>query len=511
MNYMRRKIRVLYAAFEAVPFMKTGGLGDVAGSLPAALKKNGCEVRVIMPKFGSIDKKYQEKMTFVTSFNVQLGWRNQYCGLFKLNHNGVTFFFLDNEYYFKRDGAYGYFDDGERIAFFSKAIVESIAHLPDFSCDVLHLNDWHTALAAVYLRELYRDDPVYDKIKTVFTVHNLKFQGQFSDAVLGDVLGLDGIPAAANQLRGPNKSINYMQGALRYSDMLTTVSPTYAEEIKTDFFGEKMQYIFRERESILHGILNGIDTVEYDPENDKAIAAGYSADNTAGKAACKAALQKELGLPVEPDTPLVVMIGRLTEQKGLDLLERVLGEILAENKMQIAVLGTGDKKYEDLLRGFAERFDNFSASIFFDPAFSHRMYAGADMLLMPSLFEPCGLSQMIAMRYGTLPVVRETGGLRDSVIPYNKFTGEGTGFGFANYNAHEMMFTLKDAAALYQSDPDAWKKLVKNAMTADFGWDVSAKRHIELYYSLRPDIAPREPKKAEKPPKKAKTAKTTKK
>lgn len=487
---MRRKIRVLYAAFEAVPFMKTGGLGDVAGSLPAALKKSGCEIRVIMPKFGTIDKKYTDKMTFVTSFNVQLGWRSQYCGLFKLNHGGVTFFFLDNEYYFGRDGAYGYYDDGERIAFFSKAIVESIAYLPDFKTDVLHLNDWHTALAAVYLREMYRDNPVYNDIKTVFTVHNLKFQGQYSDYILGDVLGLHDIPAAADQLRGPNNSINFMQGALRYSDMLTTVSPSYAEEIKTDFFGENMQYIFRDRESILHGILNGIDTEEYDPAADKAIAAKFSAEDMSGKSLCKAELQKELGLPEEPDTPLVVMIGRLTEQKGLDLIECVLEETLTNNKVQIAVLGTGDYKYEEMLKAFNERFDNFSAKIFFDPALSHRMYAGADMLLMPSLFEPCGLSQMIAMRYGTLPVVRETGGLRDSVIPYNKFTGEGTGFGFVNYNAHEMMFALVEAVELYHENKAAWNKLVQNAVGCDFSWEVSAKRHTELYYSLRPDITP---------------------
>ena len=487
---MRRKIRVLFAASEAEPFIKTGGLGDVGGSLPKALKAAGCEVRVMLPKYGTIAEKYQDKMTHVADFNVELGWRNLYCGVEKLVHEGVTFYFLDNEYYFKREKAYGYFDDGERMAFLSKAIVESLQYLPDFACDVLHLNDWHTALAAVFLRELYQGNPMYENIKTVFTVHNLKFQGQFSGFVLGDVLGLGGIPAAEHQLGNGYGTINYMKGALLYSDILTTVSPTYAGEVQSEFYGEQMENIFRDRQSILYGILNGIDVDKYDPTKDETLPVKFSADDLSGKAECKAALQRELGLEENPDLPLAVMIGRLTEQKGMDLVDRVLDEIL-EEPIQIAVLGTGDKKYEEMLEACAERHPGkFAARILFDAALSQRMYSGADMLIMPSLFEPCGLAQMIAMRYGTLPIVRETGGLRDSVIPYNRFTGEGTGFGFCNYNAHEMKDTILEAAELYREDKAAWTKLCQNAMNADFSWDRSAEKYMEIYHKLHPEITP---------------------
>ena len=487
---MRRKLRVLFAAFEAVPFMKTGGLGDVAGSLPQALKAEGCEIRVMIPKFGSIPEQYKNRMTHVTEFIVNLGWRNLYCGIDKLTHNGVIYYFVDNEYYFKREKAYGYFDDGERIAFFSKAIVESLQYLSDFQCDVLHCNDWHTALVPVFLREFYQGLPLYQNVKTVMTVHNLKFQGQMSDYVLGDVLGLAGIPAAAEQLRFDRDSVNYMKGGLSYSDVLTTVSPTYAEEIKTAFFGEHMEEIFRRREGILHGILNGIDTVTYDPENDEALPARFTAGDLSGKAVCKAALQKELGLIEDPNVPLVVMIGRLTSQKGLDLLRFILNEIL-DNSIQLAILGTGDQEYEDVFRSAAlQSGGRMSAQIRFDDALSHRMYAGADMLLMPSLFEPCGLSQMIAMRYGTLPIVRETGGLRDSVTPYNQFTGEGTGFSFANYNAHEMLYTIQGAARLYREEPEIWSGLMSNAMAADFSWARAAEQYMELYAATHPEITP---------------------
>ena len=400
---MRRKIRVLFAAFEAVPFMKTGGLGDVAGSLPPVLKAAGCEVRVMLPKFGTIPEEYKEKMTHVTEFQVHLGWRTLYCGVDKLQYKGVTWYFLDNEYYFKREKAYGYFDDGERIAFFSRAIVESLQYLPDFKCDVLHCNDWHTALAPVFLRELYQGRPLYENVKTVLTVHNLKFQGQMSDYVLGDVLGLAGVPAAADQLRSENQTVNFLQGGLSYSDVLTTVSPTYAQEIQNAFYGERLEDLFRRRESVLHGILNGIDTAAYDPAGDPALPAPYSAADKSGKALCKAALQQELGLKADPDVPLVAMIGRLTGQKGLDLVQCVLPDLLRED-IQIAVLGTGDWEYEEMLKGYAlSSGGKMSAQIRFDEALSHRLYAGADLLLMPSLFEPCGLAQMIAMRYGTLP------------------------------------------------------------------------------------------------------------
>lgn len=486
----RRKLRVLFASFEAVPFMKTGGLGDVAGSLPQALKDAGCEIRVMIPKFATMPELFKSQLQHVCDFYVSLGWRNLYCGIEKLTYKGVIYYFVDNEYYFMRDRAYGYFDDGERIAFFSKAIVESLQYLPDFKCDVLHCNDWHTALAPVFLREFYQGIPLYDNVKTVMTVHNLKFQGQMSDYVLGDVLGLSHIPAAASQLRCDRSSINFMKGGLCYADALSTVSPTYAEEIKNPFYGEHLDDIFRRRGSILWGIMNGIDTGEYNPAHDTDIPQTYSVDDLSGKAVCKARLQEELHLEVNPNIPLIVMIGRLTEQKGMELVKRVLGELMAE-PLQIAVLGTGDKPYEDMLRYYEwEHRGKLNASICFDGFLSHRMYAGADMLLMPSQFEPCGLSQMIAMNYGTLPIVRETGGLKDSVIPYNRYTGEGTGFSFANYNAHEMLYTIKNAVGLYYDDKQAWNGLMRNAMAADFSWDRAAERYMEMYHSLHPEVIP---------------------
>ena len=484
----KRKIRVLFAAFEAVPFMKTGGLGDVAGSLPQALLQAGIEARVMLPKFKTIPEVYRKKMTHVTDFNVSLGWRNLYCGVEKLRHKGVVYYFIDNEYYFGRDKAYGYFDDGERMAFFSKAIVESLQYLPGFTCDVLHCNDWHTALAPVFLREFYQGIPLYENVKTVMTVHNLKFQGQMSDYVLGDILGLSGIPSAASQLNGGYGTVNFMQGGLCYSDVLTTVSPTYAEEIKSPFFGEHLEGIFRRRSHVLHGILNGIDTGHFDPASETDLPANFTASDRSGKAVCKAAVQRELGLIEDPDVPLIVMVGRLTSQKGLDLVRHVLGELLT-HPIELAVLGTGDAEYEELIKNYAlGSGGKMSAQIRFDETLSHRMYAGADMLLMPSLFEPCGLAQMIAMRYGTLPVVRETGGLKDSVIPYNKFTGEGTGFTFAEYNAHTMMFTLLGAADLYRKEPEAWKHLMDNAMAQDFSWARAARDYAAIYEQLHPEL-----------------------
>ena len=485
---MNKEIGILYASFEAAPFIKTGGLGDVSGTLPQALKRAGCDARVVLPKLACIPQEYRDRMEHVTEFNVPLGWRSQYCGLERLEHKGIIHYFLDNEYYFKREAPYGYFDDGERMAFFSKAVTECIQHLPDFRCDVLHCNDWHTALSPVFLRELYRGLPVYERIKTVFTIHNVRFQGQFSDFVLGDVLGLEGIAAAEEQLRCDSGSINYMKGAVSYSDALTTVSPSYAEELKYPFYGEGLDWLFRRRESVMTGILNGIDTDEYDPKTDGMIEKRFSIGRLTGKAACKATLQRELGLEEAPDAPLAVIIGRLTEQKGLALVKRVVDEVLGAG-IQLAVLGTGDRDYEDTMRYCAMKHQGrFAARICFDAALSHRMYAGADMLLMPSLFEPCGLAQMIAMRYGTLPVVRETGGLRDSVTPYNQYTGEGTGFGFRNYNAHEMLGALLNGADIFRNNREAWRGLMKNAMSADFSWDRAAKTYAGVYKRLHPEL-----------------------
>lgn len=475
-----KKLNVLFAAFEAAPFVKTGGLGDVAAALPGALQCPTLEVRVVLPKLRQIPQEYQSRMKFLGSFNVPLGWRNQYCGLFELRRGGVIWYFLDNEYYFDRTTPYGHFDDGERMAFFGKAICECCQHLPEFFPDVLHCNDWHTAMAPVFLREQYRDTPGYAGIRTVFTIHNLKFQGQYDPFVLGDILGLYGCKAAEDQLvRGG--CVNYLAGAVSYADRVTTVSPTYAGEICTEYFGEGLQDLFLRRHDILSGILNGIDTAQYDPSSDKAITANFSSPE--GKAANKAALQKELGLDVDSDVPLCVVVSRLTEQKGFDLFNAVAEELLG--CAQIAVLGTGDPMYENCYRDLEARHPGrFSAQIRFSEPLSRRMYAGADIFLMPSRFEPCGLSQMISMRYGTLPVVRQTGGLADSVQPYNRYTGEGTGFGFLNFNAHEFLGTVEEACALCRSDKATWRRLQEQAMAEDFSWTASAKQYRELYRSL---------------------------
>ena len=484
-----KKMQIVFASAECAPFVKTGGLGDVAGSLPAALVRAGAEVIVMVPKYATIKDEYKAQMEHFSDFYVSLGWRNEYCGLEKLEHDGVTYMFIDNERYFARDYPYGFFDDGERFAFFSKAITESLQHLPaGFECDILHCNDWQTALAPVFLREFYQGLPLYDRVKTVFSIHNVAFQGQFSDTVMEDILGVAHIPAAASQLRCDACSINYMLGALRYADAITTVSPTYANEIQTPEFGEGLDGVLRERSYALQGILNGIDVAGFDPATDKRIAANYTVEDRSGKAVCKAKLQEELGLEVRDDRPLMVMVTRLTRQKGLDLVMYALDRILTGG-VQVAVLGTGDRDYEDGLRYFQDKYPGtMAARIEFDPALSQRMYAAADMFLMPSKFEPCGLSQIIAMRYGTLPIVRETGGLKDTVIPYNEFTGEGTGFSFSNFNGDEMGDAVFRAARLFWDNRDAWNQLVTQAMSQDFSWTRSADKYLDLYFFMHPEI-----------------------
>lgn len=484
-----KKMQIVFASAECAPFVKTGGLGDVAGSLPAALVRAGAEVIVMVPKYATIKDEYKAQMEHFSDFYVSLGWRNEYCGLEKLEHDGVTYMFIDNERYFARDYPYGFFDDGERFAFFSKAITESLQHLPaGFECDILHCNDWQTALAPVFLREFYQGLPLYDRVKTVFSIHNVAFQGQFSDTVMEDILGVAHIPAAASQLRCDACSINYMLGALRYADAITTVSPTYANEIQTPEFGEGLDGVLRERSYALQGILNGIDVAGFDPATDKRIAANYTVEDRSGKAVCKAKLQEELGLEVRDDRPLMVMVTRLTRQKGLDLVMYALDRILAGG-VQVAVLGTGDRDYEDGLRYFQDKYPGtMAARIEFDPALSQRMYAAADMFLMPSKFEPCGLSQIIAMRYGTLPIVRETGGLKDTVIPYNEFTGEGTGFSFSNFNGDEMGDAVFRAARLFWDNREAWNQLVTQAMNQDFSWTRSADKYLDLYFFMHPEI-----------------------
>ncbi len=484
-----KKMQIVFASAECAPFVKTGGLGDVAGSLPAALVRAGAEVIVMVPKYATIKDEYKSQMKHFSDFYVSLGWRNEYCGLEKLEHDGVTYMFIDNERYFARDYPYGFFDDGERFAFFSKAITESLQHLPEgFECDILHCNDWQTALAPVFLREFYQGLPLYDRVKTVFSIHNVAFQGQFSDTVMEDILGVAHIPAAASQLRCDACSINYMLGALRYADAITTVSPTYAGEIQTPEFGEGLDGVLRERSYALQGILNGIDVAGFDPATDKRIAANYTVEDRSGKAVCKAKLQEELGLEVRDDRPLMVMVTRLTRQKGMDLVMYALDRILAGG-VQVAVLGTGDRDYEDGLRYFQDKYPGtMAARIEFDPALSQRMYAAADMFLMPSKFEPCGLSQIIAMRYGTLPIVRETGGLKDTVIPYNEFTGEGTGFSFSNFNGDEMGDAVFRAARLFWDNRDVWNQLVTQAMSQDFSWTRSAEKYLDLYFFMHPEI-----------------------
>ena len=484
-----RKLGIVFASAEAAPFVKTGGLGDVAGSLPAALARAGADVIVMVPKYATISDAYKSQMEHLCDFYVPLGWRNEYCGLERLVKDGVTYLFVDNERYFDRGYPYGFFDDGERFAFFSKAVCESLQHLPaGFTCDILHCNDWHTALAPVFLREFYQGLPLYENVKTIFSIHNIAFQGQFTDKLMADILGLAHIPAAARQLRCDDASINYMMGALNYADAITTVSPTYAEEIKTPAFGEHLDGVLRRRSEALQGILNGIDTKHFDPATDPEIAANYTADDLSGKAACKRALQEELGLEVRDDRPLMVMVTRLTRQKGLDLVTYALDRILSGG-VQVAVLGTGEAAYENAMRYFEGRYPGqMAARIEFDPALSQRMYAGADLFLMPSLFEPCGLSQMIAMRYGTLPVVRETGGLKDTVEPYNYVTGDGTGFSFANFNGDEMGDAVFRGARLFWDDRAAFDRLVRQAMAQDFSWKGSAEKYLDLYCWLHPEL-----------------------
>ena len=484
-----KKMQIVFASAECAPFVKTGGLGDVAGSLPAALVRAGAEVIVMVPKYATIKDEYKAQMEHFADFYVSLSWRNEYCGLEKLEHDGVTYMFVDNEHYFARDYPYGFFDDGERFAFFSKAITESLQHLPEgFECDILHCNDWQTALAPVFLREFYQGLPLYDRVKTVFSIHNVAFQGQFSDTVMEDILGMAHIPAAATQLRCDACSINYMLGALHYADAITTVSPTYAGEIQTPEFGEGLDGVLRERSYALQGILNGIDVVGFDPATDKRIAANYTVDDRTGKAVCKAKLQEELGLEIRDDRPLMVMVTRLTRQKGMDLVMYALDRILSGG-VQVAVLGTGDRDYEDGLRYFQGKYPGtMAARIEFDPALSQRMYAAADMFLMPSKFEPCGLSQIIAMRYGTLPIVRETGGLKDTVQPYNEFTGEGTGFSFSHFNGDEMGDAVFRAARLFWDNRKAWDQLVTQAMSQDFSWTRSADKYLDLYFFMHPEI-----------------------
>lgn len=473
--------KILFATSEAVPFIKTGGLADVAGSLPKALVDGGVDCRVILPLYMDIRQELRDKMTYIGNIYVSLSWRYQYCGLFKAEIDGVTYYFVDNEYYFKRSGLYGYYDDGERFAFFARAVIESVRLMDGFSPDIIHSNDWQTALIPVFLDVFYRSDEMFKNVKTVFTIHNIEFQGRYSGFMSGDVLGL---PAWAREYVDFDGDVNYMKGGIERANKVTTVSQTYAQEILNSYFGYGMNNILVNRQFKLSGIINGIDVKANDPKTDKFAYANYDLKTFDLKVKNKTAFQNDLGLPVDGNIPMIGMVGRLTHQKGLDLLSPIITRIL-DMGVQLVVLGTGDYKYEEMLRSCQSRYPgNLRALITFSGELASKIYCASDMFLMPSKFEPCGLSQMIAMRYGSLPIVRETGGLKDTVIPYDYTTGKGTGFTFYSYNAYDMLGAVERAVGMYRDYKADWQKIVNNAMTQDFSWKNIALRYVDLYKEL---------------------------
>lgn len=476
---------VLFVASEANPYLGSGGLADVIGSLPKTLAANGkYDVRVVMPLYGDISDKYRSQMRFLMNFNVPLAWRNQYCGVFSLKADGVTFYFIDNEYYFKRSGLYGFYDDGERFAYFSKAALEMMVHL-DYYPEMLHCHDWQTALSVVYLKTLYANRYGYDHIKAIFTIHNIEYQGKYGYDCLGDLFGL---PESVKPALDYDGCLNLMKGAIQFSDRFSTVSRMYANEIKNPFFAHGLQYAICENEFKLTGILNGIDETVYNPETDEKLFRNYSADDTSGKAVCKKELQKMLGLPEKDDAPLISIISRLVPAKGLDLVKCVIEELLAEN-VQVVILGKGEGDYEDYFRMLADRYSGkCRAIIAYNKDLASKIYSASDIFLMPSKQEPCGLSQMIACRYGAVPVVRATGGLFDSISPYNNdMRNGGNGFVFGNYNAHEMLYVIKDAVYTF-GNKDEWRGIMKRAMTTDFSWKKSSGEYEKLYDNMLGEI-----------------------
>lgn len=474
------KKRVLFVAAEALPYVKTGGLGDVAAALPKALVKEGYDVRVVMPLYFNIPDKFRTTMQYLGCCYVSLAWRYQYCGVFTQKYDGVTYYFLDNEYYFKRNGIYGHYDDAERFAFFSKAALEALP-IMDFTPDIIHCHDWHTGLTPVYLDVYYRNVPYCKNARTVFTIHNIQFQGKYGNEICDDILGL---PADKKSLVQYQNCVNFMKGAIECSNKVTTVSPTYAKEILDSYYSFGLQDILGARKYKLSGIINGIDVETNNPATDKALFKNYDKDTVSDKAANKKGLQQMLNLDQNPNVPVIGMVTRLTEQKGMELIANVFEEILSKG-VQMVVLGSGDWKYESLLKDMQKRFpDKLRAVLGFSGDLASKIYAGADIFLMPSKFEPCGLSQMISMRYGTIPIVRETGGLKDTVVPYNGTTKQGTGFTFYSYNAHDMLYAIERAVGLYYDYKDDWKQLVQNAMSQDFSWDNICKQYIALYENL---------------------------
>ena len=476
-------MKILFAASECVPFIKTGGLADVVGALSPVLRERGHDVRVILPLYAAIPEKYTKDMKLECEFEVELCWRRQYCGIKSLVYQGVTFYFVDNNYYFGRPYIYGLGgDEYERFGFFSRAVIDALVHL-DFRPDVVHCHDWQTGMIPALLKIQYAHFPFYQDMKTVYTIHNLQYQGVFPIKAVQDTLGLGDSLFTSDKLECYGCA-NYMKAGLVYADELTTVSPSYADEIQTAFYGERLDGLLRARKGQLSGILNGIDVDDYDPAKDPMIYANYDPYHLGGKEYCKQELQKELGLNVDPNAPIVGIISRLSNQKGLDLVECVIRELM-DTGIQLVVLGMGEAKYTNLFSWAESEYPGRLAARFaMNHQLAHRIYAGADMFLMPSQFEPCGLSQMIALRYGTVPIVRETGGLRDTVLSYNKFTDEGNGFSFFNYNAHDMLHTVRRAVHYYRNNREVWYKLIVRGMTGDYSWYSSATKYMDMYERL---------------------------
>lgn len=472
-------MNILFISTEAEPFAKSGGLGDVIGSLPGELNRLGAETRVMLPLYKSIREKYQSKMVFIQEITVMLSWRTQYCGIFRMEQEGVVYYFLDNEQYFSRDAYYGYYDDGERFAYFSKAALEALPAL-DFTPEILHCSEWQTALVPVYLKTLFRGQSNYDRLRTVFTIHNIEYQGKYDGGILQDLLGLSEADRGILEYDG---AINYMKGAVVTCDKLTTVSRSYAEEILYPFYGKGLENIIKENRYKLSGILNGIDTNRYNPYKDTSIPVRYSKNSPYKKKENKIALQNSLGLEQCEELPVLAMIGRLADHKGIDLVISVFDEIMKEN-LQFVLLGTGDQNYEDFFRFKSLEYPGrMAVSNSFSADLASRIYAGADLFLMPSISEPCGLAQMISLRYGTIPIVRETGGLKDSILPYNLQTGDGNGITFSSVNAQDMMGAIKRAIGLYW-DKEKWNQLVSNGMNSDFSWKRSSKEYLRLYKDM---------------------------
>ena len=468
-------MKVLYAASEALPFIASGGLADVAGSLPQALRKRLVGCRVVMPLYDGIKQELKDSMKFITSISVPVAWRRQYCGIFEAKAGGVIYYLLDNQYYFKRDALYGFYDDAERFAFFARAILEIIPHI-DFKPDIIHCNDWQTALTPLYYSTMYANQPGYENIKTVLTIHNIQYQGVYGEELIDNVVGID---HAHKNLIEYDGAVNLMKAGIECANAVTTVSPSYAKEILDPWYSHGLDTILRERSYKLRGILNGIDVEKYNPETEKDVFKNYSVDNMRGKAVNKRELQKLLGLPEKKDTPVMGMVTRLVSHKGLDLCKAVLDELLATTDIQLVVLGSGDYQYEEFFRGLAQRYpEKVGLCLGFIPDLARKIYAGSDMFLMPSKSEPCGLSQMVALRYGSIPIVRETGGLRDSVT--DSGDNMGNGFVFSSYNAHDMLHAIKRAVEGYQ-DTKGWSILVKRAMESDNSWGKSANEYIKMY------------------------------